>query len=688
MRRLRVRTSLLAEFAAVSFVALAVLGVVLAQTFLRTMHEEERSRATEIATLTAKADVRPRIPVEDLDAVLGNGEETALDAKLHAVSARDGVARVTLWSRNGEVLYSTEAALAGTSAEEPALVRDAAEGNTSTVVSRKTPAGTTAAADLLQVYLPLKTASGLTQGVLEVDFDYASIVAATRKDQQTVLAVLGGSLVLIYLFMLATVARSSRTHHRQARQTEHQAVHDALTGLHNRAYFRDRVEQAISEGKVSGERACLMLIDLDRFKEVNDTLGHHNGDQLLRQIAKRLQTELRESDTVARLGGDEFAVLLTNVADVTQVVRTAERILSCLKQPLFFMGLTLDVGASIGVSMFPDHARGVDALLQRADVAMYAAKETQTGYEFYNPDRDQNSLRRLALGSELSNAIQNKEVVLYYQPKADMRTGKIIGVEALARWQHAYRGIVGPDEFIPLAEQTQLIRPLTMNLLDEAIRQISVWDKRGINLKVAVNLSSRSLLDLQLPDQVTRLLQKWQVEATSLELEITESTIMADARRALAVLSTLNSMGVGLAIDDFGTGFSSLSYLKRLPVREMKMDKSFVMKMAVDENDAAIVRSTIELGHNLGLRVVAEGVENEGIWQQLTALGCDLAQGYYLTRPVPADELEEWLRDYNASRFPTLRHQPAPPDEWGRTLLEDQPAGYLAGPSLGTLSNE
>ncbi|MFN2587665.1 MAG: putative bifunctional diguanylate cyclase/phosphodiesterase [Actinomycetota bacterium] len=688
MRRLRARTSLLAEFAAVSFVALALLGGVLAQTFLRTMRAEARHRALDVATLTAKADVRPRIPLEDLDAVLTKGEEAALDTKLRAVAARDGVSGVTLWGRTGEVLYSTEASLAGAAAEDPDLVDEALDGRATTAVSRRTPAGVTAANDLLQVYLPLKSASGVTTAALEVDFDYASVAAAGHRDQRTALAVLVGSLVVIYLFMLATVARSSRTHHRQARETEHQAVHDALTGLHNRAYFRERVEQAISEGKVSGERACLMLIDLDRFKEVNDTLGHHNGDQLLRQIAKRLQTELRESDTVARLGGDEFAVLLTNVADVTQVVRTAERILSCLKQPLFFMGLTLDVGASIGVSMFPDHARGVDALLQRADVAMYAAKETQTGYEFYNPDRDQNSLRRLALGSELSNAIQNKEVVLYYQPKADMRTGQIIGVEGLARWQHAYRGVVGPDEFIPLAEQTQLIRPLTMNLLDEAIHQISLWEKRGTKLKVAVNLSSRSLLDLQLPDQVARLLQKWQVEATSLELEITESTIMADARRALAVLSTLNSMGVGLAIDDFGTGFSSLSYLKRLPVREMKMDKSFVMKMAVDENDAAIVRSTIELGHNLGLRVVAEGVENEGIWQQLTALGCDLAQGYYLTRPVPADELEEWLREYNATRFPAMRQEPAPPDEWGRALLEDQPAGYLAGPSLGTLSAE
>jgi diguanylate cyclase (GGDEF)-like protein len=686
MRRLRARTSLLTEFAAVSFVALAVLGIVVAQTFLRTARHDERSKAAEVATLTARADIRPRVPVDDLDGSSGHGDRS-LDEKLDALEGRAGVEGVTVWDRDAEVVYSMQGAPA-TRVEDSPLVKKALGGATATAVGRETPLGTTSPSDLLQVYLPLKSSEGAVVGAIEVDFEYDHLVASQAESQKTVLGVLAGSLTVIYLLLLATVARSSRTHHRQARETEHQAVHDALTGLHNRAYFRERVEQAISEGKQSGERACLMLIDLDRFKEVNDTLGHHNGDQLLRQIAKRLQTELRESDTVARLGGDEFAVLLTNVADVTQVVRTCERILSCLKQPLFFMGLTLDVGASIGVSMFPDHARGVDALLQRADVAMYAAKETQTGYEFYNPDRDQNSLRRLALGSELSNAIQNKEVVLYYQPKADMRTGKIIGVEALARWQHAYRGIVGPDEFIPLAEQTQLIRPLTMNLLDEAIRQISVWDKRGYKLKVAVNLSSRSLLDLQLPDQVTRLLQKWGVEATSLELEITESTIMADARRALAVLSTLNSMGVGLAIDDFGTGFSSLSYLKRLPVKEMKMDKSFVMKMASDENDAAIVRSTIELGHNLGLRVVAEGVENEGIWHQLTTLGCDLAQGYYLTRPVPANELEEWLEDYNAERFPTARRQPAPPDEWERQLLGDQPAGYLAGPSLGSASSE
>ena len=687
MRRLKARTSLLAEFATVSFVVLVALGILLSQSFNHTIATEKRDRALQVAMLTVRADIRPKMPNEGLDGPLAGHERNALDVKLGAILERNEVSGLTLWSSGFTAVYSTDRAALGREIPTSEPVRKALDGETVSLLPDSAPEGS-GLSDALRVFVPLKSAEGVTIGALEVGFDYKPVAFAVRQDQRMGMLILGGALAFCYLLMLATVARLSRTHHRQARQTEHQAVHDALTGLHNRAYFRDRVETAISEGKVSGERACLMLIDLDRFKEVNDTLGHHNGDQLLRQIAKRLATELRESDTVARLGGDEFAVLLTNVADVTQVVRTAERILSCLKQPLFFMGLTLDVGASIGVSMFPDHARGVDALLQRADVAMYAAKETQTGYEFYNPDRDQNSLRRLALGSELSNAIQNKEVILYYQPKADMRTGKIIGVEALARWQHAYRGLVQPDEFIPLAEQTQLIRPLTMNLLDEALRQVSEWNERGIHLKVAVNLSSRSLLDLQLPDQVARLLQKWGVEATSLELEITESTIMADARRALAVLSTLNSMGVGLAIDDFGTGFSSLSYLKRLPVKEMKMDKSFVMKMAVDENDAAIVRSTIELGHNLGLRVVAEGVETEGIWQQLTALGCDLAQGYFLTKPVPAEELVEWLHDYNAARFPTSSQPPLPTDDWGRELLGDQPAGYLAGPSFGTLSKE
>ena len=665
MRRLGSRFSLLAKFASVSLLAIVVLGLVVGRSFQMTIEEQSEARATESAALIARAGIQPRIPTDDLRNEFSENAIRATDAKLESRITQQQIQSVTVWNGELDVIYSTDHDRIGEATRANTDLQRALEGHVTTSVT--TEGEGKDAQSLIHVFMPLRDADSNPEAIVEVEFPFNPVAVSFAGEQRTLFIMLFGGLALIYAIMFFTVARASRTLRKQAKETKHQALHDPLTGLHNRSYFRERVEQAVLHGKAGGERACLMLIDLDRFKEVNDTLGHHNGDQLLRQIGTRLKNELRESDTVARLGGDEFGVLLRNVADTTQVVRTAERILTCLKQPLFFMGLTLDVGASIGISLFPDHARDVDALLQRADVAMYVAKETHSGYEFYTADRDQNSLRRLALGSELSKAIQNKEVILYYQPKADMRTGRVIGVEALARWKHAYRGIVPPDEFIPLAEQTQLIRPLTINLLDEALRQCAVWNKKGLNLKIAVNLSSRNLLDLTLPEEVARLLNKWQVDPASLELEITESTIMSDARRALTVLSTLNSMGVGLAIDDFGTGFSSLSYLKRLPVKEIKMDKSFVMKMAMDENDAAIVRSTIDLSHNLGLRVVAEGVETEAIWNQLTTLGCDLAQGYYLNRPVPPEEFEVWLRDWETRM--TASAPPIDSEDWERSLL-------------------
>ena len=665
MRRFSSRLSLLAKFASVSLLAIVALGLVVGRSFQTTIQQQGRDQALDAATVIARSAIAPHIPSSDVHNEFSDELVRATDEKLDDKVDDQEIQNITLWNKDMDVIYSTDHRIIGHRAIRTSEIHEGLLGHVTTTISTLGSSKNEEGERLIRVYVPFGDSG--SDAVLEVDFVYQPVASAIAGDQRTLFIVLFGGLALIYAIMFFTVARASRTLRKQAKETKHQALHDALTGLHNRSYFRERVEQAVAHGKAGGERTCLMLIDLDRFKEVNDTLGHHNGDQLLRQIGNRLKNELRESDTVARLGGDEFAVLLRDVVDTTQIVRTAERILTCLKQPLFFMGLTLDVGASIGISLFPDHARDVDSLLQRADVAMYVAKETHSGYEFYTADRDQNSLRRLALGSELSKAIQNKEVILYYQPKADMRTGKIIGVEALARWQHNYRGIVPPDEFIPLAEQTQLIRPLTINLLDEALRQSAVWSKKGIHLKIAVNLSSRNLLDLTLPEEVARLLQKWQVEPALLELEITESTIMADARRALTVLSTLNSMGVGLAIDDFGTGFSSLSYLKRLPVKEIKMDKSFVMKMAMDENDAAIVRSTIDLSHNLGLRVVAEGVETEAIWNQLVTLGCDLAQGYYLNRPVPPEDLEVWLRDWNGKMTPSA--PPIDSEDWERSLL-------------------
>ncbi|HEX2699422.1 MAG TPA: GGDEF domain-containing protein [Acidimicrobiales bacterium] len=431
----------------------------------------------------------------------------------------------------------------------------------------------------------------------------------------------------------------------------HQALHDALTGLPNRTLFHQRVQRAIANAKGAGTHAAVMLIDLNRFKEVNDTLGHHNGDLLLQDFSRRLRQALRPGDTVARLGGDEFAIVIPGVVDAVAAERVVKRIRRALEDPFMLHELTLDMDAAIGVALYPDHGGDTDTLLQRADVAMYAAKGTQAGYEVYSPANDLYSPRRLALVSELRSAASRGELRVHYQPKSDLQSGRVTGLEALLRWNHPRHGPVSPDEFIPIAEQTGSIRALTTFVLEEALTQCGTWRKSGLHLDIAVNLSVRSLLDTDLPDEIARLLSDTGVPARCLTLELTESSVMSDPARTADVLGRLHRLGAQLSIDDYGTGYSSLSYLRRLPVDEMKIDKSFVMSMNSEDDDDVIVRSTVDLGHNLGLRVVAEGVEDEASWARLAALGCDSAQGYFLSRPIPAEEVAPLMARLDAARL-------------------------------------
>ena len=420
----------------------------------------------------------------------------------------------------------------------------------------------------------------------------------------------------------------------------HQALHDALTGLPNRTLFHQRVQRAIATAKAVDAHVAVMLIDLNRFKEVNDTLGHHNGDLLLQDFSRRLQNSLRPGDTVARLGGDEFAIVIPSVDGPAGAERVVNRVLRALDEPFSLHELTLDVDAAIGVALYPDHGGDPATLLQRADVAMYGAKGALSGYELYSAENDRYSPRRLALVSELRSAASRGELRVHYQPKSDLRTGQITGLEALIRWQHPRYGAVAPDEFIPIAEQTGSIRALTSFVLEEALTQCGTWRRAGLNLDMAVNLSVRSLLDSDLPAEIANLLRATDVPPGCLTLELTESSMMSDPVRTADVLGRLSALGTRISIDDYGTGYSSLSYLRRLPVDEMKIDKSFVQSMSGNDDDEVIVRSTVDLGHNLGLRVVAEGVESEADWARLAALGCDSAQGYFLSKPIPADEVE------------------------------------------------
>jgi diguanylate cyclase (GGDEF)-like protein len=419
-----------------------------------------------------------------------------------------------------------------------------------------------------------------------------------------------------------------------------------LTGLPNRALFTDRTERAVASARRSATSVAILLINLDRFKEVNDTLGHHIGDALIREVAHRLPLELRDADTIARLGGDEFAVLLPDVRDPDAPVHCALRVLDAVRRPFEVEGITLEIDASIGAASFPDDGADVTRLLQCADVAMYAAKEEHTGLVQYVASLDEHTPERLALFGELRRAIDNDELVVHYQPKADVVMGRIDGVEALVRWQHRTRGLLLPDEFIDVAEQTGLIRPMTHYVLDRALQDCRAWRDRGLELSVAVNLSPRNLLDTTMPAQVHELLRRHGLPPQALELEITESTAMVDPVRALQILDELHRSGVQLSVDDYGTGHSSLAYLSHLPVDALKIDRSFVMDMGTGSKGDVIVRSTIDLARNLGLVVVAEGVETKEVYRRLSELGCDAAQGYWLGHPGPADGIPDAIRAF------------------------------------------
>jgi diguanylate cyclase (GGDEF)-like protein len=428
---------------------------------------------------------------------------------------------------------------------------------------------------------------------------------------------------------------------RTVAQLEHDSLHDALTGLPNRALFNIGVSEAMSR-RAPHTKLGVLLVDLDRFKEINDTLGHHVGDLLLTEVGHRLSALSADQLTLARLGGDEFAVVLEGLSDDADAREAATHIRDLLECPFDLNGLSVDVGASIGVALCPDHGEDPLTLLQRADVAMYEAK-TSAGVEIYSSDRDHYSPRRLRMIGELRTAIESQHLLLHYQPKVDIATAEVVGVEALLRWPREDERFVPPDEFIPLAEHTGLIRPLTHYVLDHAIAQCREWMACGLSLQVSINVSARNLLDPELTTTVRNALEKHDVDPSLLVVEITESCIMADPNQAIAVLGELVDLGIGVSVDDFGTGYSSLAYLKRLPVTELKIDKSFVQGMDRDPQDAAIVRTVLDLGANLGLTVTAEGIETEAVWHGLHQLGCHLGQGYYFSKPLPPDELVRWL---------------------------------------------
>ncbi|OUC94100.1 putative bifunctional diguanylate cyclase/phosphodiesterase [Streptosporangium minutum] len=432
---------------------------------------------------------------------------------------------------------------------------------------------------------------------------------------------------------------------------DHQAMHDGLTGLPNRKLLVLSTEEALAEARLS-ERVGLFLLDLDRFKEVNDTLGHPVGDRLLQIVAHRLTHSVRPGDVVARLGGDEFAVLLPSIRDAAAAREVAARLRVALTEPVRLEGMTFDLDASVGIALYPDHAPDFELLLQRADVAMYLAKEGRTGVEIYVADKDRNSPERLNLIGDLRRAIDRSELRLHYQPKLDLASGQVRGVEALLRWRHPERGMISPGEFVPMAEQSYLMRHLTQYVIDAALEQAAHWWHTGVHEQISVNVSARDLLDSALPDRLEAGLAQYRLPPKAIQLEVTERILMTDQAYTADAVRALASLGVPLALDDFGTGYSSLVRLQRLPVAEVKIDSSFVRRICDSKDDERIVRSIVDLVRSLGLRSVAEGVESAEVATCLADMGCDLAQGWLFAEPMSAVDATVWLRKHRGPATP------------------------------------
>jgi diguanylate cyclase (GGDEF)-like protein len=619
--------------------AMLIAGALIFMFVRRDATQRAERNATLQTDLTAETVIRHAMRPSDFRGPATGIRRAQLDALMRSEVLHPGVLRAKIYRPDALVVYASDPELIGTRGEADEIEEVTGGKSISDVSRLNAEGGGGPPTKVLETYVPIRLAgSSRPAGVFELYKAYGPIAQDARDTFMPLGLAAGGVLLGLYLLLFPILRRVTLDLRRHVKEIRHQALHDALTGLPNRALFRDRVGRALALGRRHAHGAAVMLLDLDRFKEVNDTLGHQKGDLLLQEVGRRLARLLRESDTVARLGGDEFGILTPTVDEPAGALALADRIGAELERPLSLDGITVQVDASIGIALFPEHGIDTETLIRHADVAMYASKEAHAP-TLYSASHDHYSPERLALVGDLRRAIEEGAIDLHYQPLASVEFGRVVSVEALARWQHPTRGLLMPGDFIPLAEHTGLIRPLTRYVLDHALAQLRRWADEGLDVRMAVNVSGRDLMDPRLCDEVRELLARHQVAPERLELEISENTILTDPGRTRALLQKLSDLGVRIAIDDFGAGYSSLGYLKRLPIDALKIDKSFVIDMDTDQDDAVIVRSTIELGHNLGMEVVAEGVETAAAWNELSNLGCDIAQGYYLGRPRPPAEV-------------------------------------------------
>ena len=677
----RRRWSLTRYFGVVSFLAMAALGVALVWMTGRVMHEQSVRDGTQSAASVMAYAAAP-LPPEAFDiAVLSDAQRESVRSATSLFSSR--LVELRLWSTAGALMYSsTDATVGFPDTERLAQVLADGEADAQVLddVNQVDSIGTGATVtEVLDVYVPVRASdardlagavigtplpsaapgagsSDPVIGAAEIVLDHTEAVATLAQARGTVTLVVGGGLVALWLLLFRTVHATSKRLQASAMENARLALLDSLTGLPNRRLLADRMRRDVAEALRSGGRVGLVLLDIDRFKDINDSLGHDHGDELLEQVAERLRGALRDEDVVARLGGDEFAVLLPDVRSVANAERLARRVRQLFIPPFQLGEMSLHVETSVGVACIPDHASDASSLMRTADVAMYSAKHHRTGVAVYDPDEDHSSPQRLVLLGDLHHAIEapvgESELVMHYQPKVSLETGGPVGYEALMRWDHPTRGLLLPGAFIPLAEQSGLIHELTRFALTSAITQLARWREAGTPLPVAVNLSAHDVTTTAVVDAIEGLLVEHDVPAALLEVEITETALVADPSRIVPVLERLGALGVHVAIDDFGIGNTSISQLRDLPVGELKIDRLFVadLRDGDGERSEVVVQAMVDLAHSFGLRVVAEGVEDEQTAATLRRLGVDRAQGFWYSPAVPPEEVPAAERPARAPR--------------------------------------
>ena len=614
------------------------LGLAAAAILLVTRHlntvEAQRSFAQQARVLT-HAVLAGQLRAADLARPVPPARRRSLDALFERRLLEHGVLLVAVARPDGLVTYATDHRLIGRRLAAAGRVSEALADTITTDVTTAVEPRSRERVKALRSYVPIRTAGGRT-GVALIVEDYRSVDALVDRLTIAVAVVLELVLLVLLAVLVPVLARTSRRLRRQVRQIELHAYQDALTGLPNRLRLAQLVEEAAA--RPDGGPAAVLLFDLDAFREINDTLGHASGDLLLRELAGRLRARLDDESVLARLGADTFGVLVPDCDEVD--ARATARLIEEVVAGVTEIGsLPLALYASVGVALFPDHGTDAETLLRRADVARHEAKQARSGVAVYEPERDTHDAARLALVGELRQAVEEGELRLVYQPQLELATGRIVGLEALVRWPHPTRGLLPPSEFVPLAVKTGLIRGLTRHVLATALAQCAEWRAAGSDVRVAVNLTMTDLLDRELPRTVARLLGETKLKPQALELEITETTVMADPARAREVLGRLKAMGVRVAIDDFGTGYSSFDHVTTLPVDALKIDKSFVLAMTRSDRDRTVVRCVLDLARNLAIETVAEGVETEDALLMLRAHGCQLVQGFLIGRPLPAREV-------------------------------------------------